>query len=309
MSYKLLTFAAQDGPRAGVAIGDAVFDAAALSGKASHRTVLGILEDWTEADPFFADVASSGSRATALPLTATHLLAPILYPGEIWAAGANYQDHIDEMAEGEFKAANAKKIGGRPWHFNKSSRGAVIGPGSQRPLPPYSKAVDWEIELAVVIGRTASRVPAVDALDYVAGYTIANDLSARDFVARDGIAADSPFRFDWLSHKGFDGACPMGPWIVPARAIGDPQTLGLKLWIDDEPMQDSNTKYMIFSIAEQIEEISARVTMHPGDVILTGTPSGVGMTRGIFLKPGQQLRLWIENIGELRHGFSPAPAG
>jgi 2-keto-4-pentenoate hydratase/2-oxohepta-3-ene-1,7-dioic acid hydratase in catechol pathway len=228
-----------------------------------------------------------------------------LYPGQIWAAGANYQDHIDEVAEGgEYVATNAKKIGGRPWHFGKSSRSAIIGHGAQRPLPYYSKMVDWEIELAVVIGRTASRVSAAEALSYVAGYTIANDLSARDFVVREGIAADSPFRFDWLSHKGFDGACPLGPWITPASAITDPQKLDLKLWIDDQLMQNSNTRHMIFSVAEQIEEISARVTMHPGDVILTGTPSGVGMGRGIFLKPGQQLRLWIESIGELRHGFT-----
>jgi 2-keto-4-pentenoate hydratase/2-oxohepta-3-ene-1,7-dioic acid hydratase in catechol pathway len=171
-------------------------------------------------------------------------------------------------------------------------------------LPSYSAKVDWEIELAVIIGRTASRISAEHALDYVAGYTIANDLSARDFVVRDGIEPVSPFRFDWISHKGFDGACPLGPWITPARYILSPQALGLKLWIDGELMQDSNTNHMIFSIAEQIQEISARLTLHPGDIILTGTPAGVGMSRNVFLKPGQQLKLWIEHIGELHHGFS-----
>jgi 2-keto-4-pentenoate hydratase/2-oxohepta-3-ene-1,7-dioic acid hydratase in catechol pathway len=100
----------------------------------------------------------------------------------------------------------------------------------------------------------------------------------------------------------------MGPWIVPARDIPDPHALDLKLWIDGELMQDSNTRHMIFDIGEQIEELSARATLHPGDVVLTGTPSGVGMGRGIFLKPGQQLRLEIEGIGELRHGFTPAGA-
>jgi 2-keto-4-pentenoate hydratase/2-oxohepta-3-ene-1,7-dioic acid hydratase in catechol pathway len=96
----------------------------------------------------------------------------------------------------------------------------------------------------------------------------------------------------------------MGPWVTPARFIAEPQALDLKLWVDGQLMQDSNTRHMIFSIAEQIEEISARVTLHPGDVILTGTPSGVGMSRGVFLKPGQQLRLYIEHVGELHHGFS-----
>src|ERR1700728_4355897 len=101
------------------------------------------------------------------------------------------------------------------------------------------------MKLPVVVGAPASRVPAARALEHVAGYTIANDLSARDFVVRDGIAPDSPFRFDWISHKGFDGACPLGPWITPARDIPDPQSLGLKLSVDDVLMQDSSTKYMI----------------------------------------------------------------
>jgi 2-keto-4-pentenoate hydratase/2-oxohepta-3-ene-1,7-dioic acid hydratase in catechol pathway len=304
MSYRLLTYAGAGGPRAGVLAGETIFDAQALSNRPDYATVLGILEDWQTAGAFFTAMLGSGiPDVSGTALATAELHAPILYPGEIWAAGANYQDHIAEMSEGEFAAVNAKKIGGRAWHFNKSSRGAVIGHGATFPLPEYSHKVDWEIELAVVIGHRASKVRAVDAMDYVAGYTIANDLSARDYVVRDGIAPDSPFRFDWLSHKGFDGACPMGPWIVPANAIADPQDLDMKLWVDDELMQNSNSRHMIFSIAEQIEEISARVTMYPGDVILTGTPSGVGMGRGVFLKPGQKLRLWIEKIGELEHHF------
>src|SRR5882757_8018199 len=301
--YKLLTYQASAGPRAGVRIGDSVFDAEHLSGHPQFSTVIGALNDWENASQIFAQAAEHPPTGKGLPIASIKLLAPILYPGEIFAAGANYQDHIAEMGNTEFPAENAKIRGGRPWHFSKSSRGAVIGHGSIRPLPPYSKKVDWEIELAVVIGRAASRVPAASALDYVAGYTIANDLSARDFVVREGLEAGSPFRFDWISHKGFDGACPLGPWITPASDIPDPQVLGLKLWIGDELTQNSNTKHMIFSVAEQIEELSARVTLNPGDVILTGTPSGVGMQRNAFLKSGQRLRLWIEKIGELHHGF------
>jgi 2-keto-4-pentenoate hydratase/2-oxohepta-3-ene-1,7-dioic acid hydratase in catechol pathway len=304
MAYQLLTYESKDGPRAGVKIGDQVWDAASLAEKRSYVTMLDVLADWTEADKRFAAAAESAPLSGGAALAGTKVLAPILYPGQIFAAGANYQDHIDEMSRGEFKAQSAKEAGGRPWFFSKTSRSAVIGTGSSRPLPHYSQNVDWEIELAVVIGRTASRVRAHEAIHYVAGYTIANDLSARDFVARDGVEPNSPFRFDWISHKGFDGACPLGPWITPARYIKNPMALGLKLWIDGELMQDSNTRHMIFSIGEQIEEITARLTLHPGDLILTGTPSGVGMSRGIFLKPGQQLRLWIEDIGELQHGFS-----
>jgi 2-keto-4-pentenoate hydratase/2-oxohepta-3-ene-1,7-dioic acid hydratase in catechol pathway len=307
MSYRLLTRRTAHGPRAALLIGERVFDAQEATGNAQHAAMLGVLDNWAEADARFAALAQDAGRLRGGQLVSeVELLAPILYPGQIFAAGANYQDHIDEMKKGtEFKAQNARTVGGgRPWHFVKPSRGAVIGHDTIRPLPPYSRKVDWEIELAVVIGKAATRISAANALEYVAGYTIANDLSARDFVVRDGIAADSPFRFDWISHKGFDGACPLGPWITPARSIADPQALGLKLWVDDVLMQDSSTRYMIFSIAEQIEELSARVTLYPGDVILTGTPAGVGMTRNVFLQSGQKLRLWIEHIGELRHGFN-----
>jgi 2-keto-4-pentenoate hydratase/2-oxohepta-3-ene-1,7-dioic acid hydratase in catechol pathway len=305
IGYQLLSYQSKQGPRAALKIGEQFWDAQQLSGEPQYGSVLQILDDWARADELLSRIAESAERPPgARPLTGIAVLAPILYPGQIYAAGANYQDHIEEMRLTEFRAQNAKKAGGRPWFFGKSSRSAVIGTGSTRPLPSYSRKVDWEIELAVVIGRSASRVSAKDALAHVAGYTVANDLSARDFVARESVEPDSPFRFDWVSHKGFDGALPMGPWITPARFISQPQALGLKLWVDDELMQDSNTKHMIFSIAEQIEELTARVTLNPGDIILTGTPSGVGMTRGVFLKPGQQLRLYAEHIGELRHGFS-----
>lgn len=305
MTYKLLTCDTSLGPRAAVLIGERVHSAEKLSGNPAYKSMLDILEDWDAADALFAAKAEAGPTDDSKSLSDVKILAPILYPGQIWAAGANYMDHISEMGDTDYPAVNAKTVaGGRAWHFSKTSRGAVIGHGSVHPLPYYSNSVDWEIELAVVIGKPAYRVSAADALDYVAGYTIANDLSARDHVARPGIDPASPFRYDWLSHKGFEGACPMGPYITPARYIGDPQNLDLKLWIDDKIEQDSNTKYMIFSIAEQIEEISARVTMFPGDVVMTGTPSGVGMGQNRFLKSGQALRLWIQDIGELHHSFS-----
>jgi 2-keto-4-pentenoate hydratase/2-oxohepta-3-ene-1,7-dioic acid hydratase in catechol pathway len=150
----------------------------------------------------------------------------------------------------------------------------------------------------------AKDVPASQALDYVAGYTIGNDLSARDAMRRPKNPPEAPFHFDWLSHKCFDGSCPLGPWIVPAADIGDPQKLGLKLWVGEELMQDSNTSKMIFSTAEQIEMLSSRVTLQPGDLIMTGTPAGVGTPRKRFLRPGETVRLWIEKIGEFEHKLS-----
>ena len=161
--------------------------------------------------------------------------------------------------------------------------------------------VDWEVELAAVIGKVARDVPVARALEAVAGYTIANDLSARDVMKRDKNPATSPFHYDWLSQKCFDGACPLGPWIAPADDIPDPQNLALRLWVNGTLMQDSHTSKMIFSTAEQIAMLSSRVTLYPGDLVLTGTPAGVGTPRRLFLKAGDTVKLWIESIGEMSH--------
>jgi 2-keto-4-pentenoate hydratase/2-oxohepta-3-ene-1,7-dioic acid hydratase in catechol pathway len=137
-----------------------------------------------------------------------------------------------------------------------------------------------EIELTAVIGKPGRNIRVEDALQHVAGYTIANDISARDLGRRPEAAAGSPFSFDWTGQKCFDGACPIGPWIVPADDIPDPQNLSLKLWVNDVIKQDSNTSEMIFTLAEQIAQLSIGMTLYPGDLILTGTPAGVGQGRG-----------------------------
>ena len=161
MPFQLLSYQSETGPRAGIKIGERVWDAAALAQKPGYVSALDVLIDWSEAAKRYSSFAQSATPpAGGMPLARLALLAPVLYPGQIFAAGANYQDHIDEMGRGEFKAQNAKKAGGRPWFFGKTSRSAVVGTGSTRPLPHYSKKVDWEIELAVVIGQTASRVSA-----------------------------------------------------------------------------------------------------------------------------------------------------
>jgi len=265
-------------------------------------SVLALLQDWPKARAQLAKFAKA-PRGKGVPLQKAKLLAPILYPGNIYCAGANYRDHVAEMdrAQGREPGPTMKDRGEKPWHFVKTSRSSVVGPGAKVKLPAFSKAVDWEIELAAVIGRRAKDVSVGKALDCVAGYTIANDLSARDAMRRELNPPTSPFHYDWVSQKCFDGACPLGPWIVPASAIEDPHNLGLKLWVNDELMQDSNTGQMIFDTAEQIAMLSTRVTLHPGDVVLTGTPAGVGMGRKRFLRPGERLKLWIEGIGDLSH--------
>ena len=305
MPYKLLSYQSGRTARAGVLVADAVFDAAKVTGVAGHASVLGVLDDWSRARRLLGQAAKrlEAGRARGIPLKRVKLLAPVLYPGNIYCAGANYTDHMAEMAraQGQAPGPTMKELGEKPWHFVKSSKSSVVGPGARVKLPVYSQMVDWEVELAAVIGRAARDVSVEKALDYVAGYTIANDLSARDVMRRDKNPATSPFHYDWLSQKCFDGACPLGPWIVPASDIPYPQNLALKLWVNDTMMQDSHTGKMIFSTAEQIAMLSSRVTLYPGDLILTGTPAGVGMPRRTFLKAGDTVKLWIEGVGELSH--------
>src|SRR6266478_8500510 len=278
MPYKLLSYRAGQAARAGVLVGDTVYDAAKVTGLSAHSSVLGVLDDWSRAKRLLAQAAkrieSGKGRVKGMPLKRARLLAPVLYPGNIYCAGANYTDHMAEMAraQGKEPGPTMKDLGEKPWHFVKTSRSSVVGPGSNVKLPAYSQKVDWEVELAAVIGRTAKDIPAEKALACVAGYTIADDLSARDAMRREKNPPTSPFHFDWVSQKCFDGSCPLGPWIMPASEIGDPQRLGLKLWVGSELMQDSNSEKMIFTVAEQIEMLSSRVTLQPGDLIMTGTP-------------------------------------
>ena len=305
MSYRLLSYVSKGQPRAGLLVNEAVYDLAAATRNAAWSSVLAVLNDWPKAKAALAKAAKA-TRAKGLPLAKTKLLAPILYPGNIYCAGANYKDHVAEMdrAQGREPGPTMKDRGEKPWHFVKTSKSSVVGPGARVKLPAFSKAVDWEVEFAAVIGKRAKDVSVDKALDCVAGYTIANDLSARDVMRREGNPPTSPFHYDWVSQKCFDGACPLGPWIVPASEIRDPHNLGIKLWIGDELMQDSNTGQMIFDTAEQIAMLSSRVTLQPGDLVLTGTPAGVGMGRKRFLQPGERVRLWIEGIGELTHSMT-----
>jgi 2-keto-4-pentenoate hydratase/2-oxohepta-3-ene-1,7-dioic acid hydratase in catechol pathway len=302
--YKLATYKSSDGPRAGIVVGDEVFDAAKLTGKANYSTVIGILEDWKRAEGALKKAAAGAakSRGKRLPLAKTKLLAPVRYPSAIYCAGANYADHAAAMAarEGNPPPADPHEQGLKPWHFIKATR-TIADPGASVKISGYANSMDWEIELCAVIGRPAKDVTLDKALSYVAGYTVSNDLSARDRGRRPPVPATSPFKMDWTKHKTFEGSCPIGPWIVPASDVGDPQNLGLKLWVNGQLKQNSNTAKMLFSLAEQIEQLSINMTLHPGDLILTGTPSGTGAESGTFLKPGDTVKLWIEKIGEIEN--------
>ena len=299
--YKLATYQSMQGPRAGVVVDETVFDAAELSGQASYVSMLGILENWHRAQgDLQAALTKRGAETKTIPLVQTRLRAPVLWPSAIYCAGANYSDHAAEMAKraNRPEEPNPKTLGLKPWHFIKASR-TLADPGATVSASHYTQKLDWEVELAAVIGKPAKNVPVEQALDYVAGYTAANDLSARDLSRRPHVPDTSAFKSDWIGQKSFDGACPLGPWIVPAQDIPDPHNLALKLWVNDAIKQDSNTGKMIYNIAEQISHLSAGMTLYPGDVILTGTPAGVGSARNEYLKAGDVVKIEIERIGTL----------
>ena len=286
--------------RAGIVAGDRLIDAAEASGNAAYATTLGILTDWEAADKKLAALAADTNTKSSV-LDWSQLQAPVR-PAAIYCAGANYTDHVTEMnaAQGKGPEPDPHTLGLKPWHFIKSAH-AIVGPGAAVKIPPESKKMDWEIELGAVIGKVAKNVSEADALKYVAGYTVTNDLSARDLGWRPPVPNTSPFYSDWLAHKSFDGSAPIGPWIVPASDVGDPQNLGLRLSVNGVVKQDSNTSKMIYNLAEQIAQLSLRITLYPGDLIMTGTPAGVGAGRNEFLKAGDSLELWCEKVGTLKH--------
>jgi 2-keto-4-pentenoate hydratase/2-oxohepta-3-ene-1,7-dioic acid hydratase in catechol pathway len=299
--YKLATYRTSDGPRAGIVVGDDIFDAAKITGRPAYAAVAGILADWKVAERALRNAVGGAAsvRGKSTPLAKAKLLAPLPQPPTIFCAGANYADHAAAMARkaGMPEPADPHQQGLKPWHFIKAAR-TIADPGATIKAADYSKELDWEIELAAVIGRACKDVPKEKALSYVAGYTAANDLSARDRGRRPGVEPTSFFKMDWSKHKSFDGSCPIGPWITPASDIGDPQKLGLKLWVNGKLKQDSNSGKMLFTLAEQIEQLSINMTLHPGDLILTGTPAGTGAESGEFLKAGDVVKVWIEGIGE-----------
>jgi 2-keto-4-pentenoate hydratase/2-oxohepta-3-ene-1,7-dioic acid hydratase in catechol pathway len=215
--------------------------------------------------------------------------APIERPGKIVCVGLNYRDHAAE---------SNLPLPERPLLFAKWQT-SLTGPGDPIVLPPVSNQVDYEAELGVVIGTRARGVSVDDALGVVAGYICVNDVSARDIQMSDG---------QWTRAKSFDTFCPVGPAIVPAAEIPDPQALAIRCLLNGELMQDSSTAEMVFSVAEIIAFVSEAITLEPGDLIATGTPAGVGMARNpqVFLADGDVVTVEIDGVGTLTN---PVRAG
>jgi 2,4-didehydro-3-deoxy-L-rhamnonate hydrolase len=236
------------------------------------------------------EIAKFAKRGKLQAVTggAKNLTAPFR-PERIFCAAANYIEHAKEMG-----SVLANKADSKPYMFIKP-RNTVIGPGDAIRMPPETSQLDWEIELAAVICKGGRRIPVTRALEHVGGYAILNDISARDLNVR----GDYPFKFDWFQGKCHDTFAPFGPWIVPASAIPDPQAVAMELKVNDQVMQKDSTANMIWTVREQVAYLSTIVTIEPGDVIATGTPTGVGMARGIFLQAGDVVSASIDGIGTL----------
>lgn len=277
--------------RAGIVVNDGLIDIADASQGRYPATLLEVLQE---------DGWRLGLNAVA-GVTPTHslddvmLLTPIGRPGKILAAAGNYQAHVDEGG-GERVDVTRRT----PRVFLKPSS-SLVGPNDAVVLPSVSNEVDWELELAVVIGSAAREVDRADALSHVAGYTILNDISARSMSwgIDDREVHDWDRFFDWLSGKWIDSFAPTGPWIVTADEIEDPHDLHLELRLNGETYQDATTGSMIFDCADLISHISRFTTLEPGDLIATGTPAGVGAATGRYLRDGDVMTGIIEKIGTL----------
>ncbi|WP_245823376.1 fumarylacetoacetate hydrolase family protein [Antarctobacter heliothermus] len=238
-------------------------------------------------------VENAGATSVAHLPADSRLMAPFPAPRKnVFCVGRNYADHI---AEGE-KAQNAKiGVTEYPVFFTKPRTAIVPPEGEVLIFPELSVEIDYEVELAVVIGKPGRNISKADAYDHVFGYTILNDITARDIQRRHGA--------QYFKGKGLDGSCPIGPWVVTADAISDPQQLSIGTTVNGEKRQDGNTRDMIFDIPTLIASLSEGLTLEPGDVIATGTPSGVGyaMTPPNFLKHGDTVVCEISEIGALRN--------
>ena len=252
------------------------------------------LADAVAAWPTVAPRLRSWDPADGVPLDGARVLAPLRSPRKLICAGANYSDHLREMGIPQIPP------GLEPYFFLLPPT-SIAGPGDDVVIPDDPAArVDWEAELAVVIGVPGRDIPVDRALDHVAGYTIMNDVSARGYHGRKNPLAP-PFAYDWLASKGLDTFSPLGPGITPSWLVDDPQALSIRLWRNGQLEQDGTSADMIFPVARLIAAASATMTLEAGDVIATGTPAGVGVAQQKALADGDVLRAEIAGLGVLEN--------
>lgn len=264
-------------------------DDSAKLGSAPPEDMMPLIQDWAYWSHTLDDRVNhfTPDESPPIPTDQIDFCPPISAPKKMICIGANYKDHIEEM--------KIPMLPDYPFSFIKPASNTLRGSGESVKVPSVAEMIDWEAELAAVIGKTARNLSKDNALDYVAGYTNFNDLSARDWIKN-----RPPVGIDWVRHKCHDGFAPMGPYFQPKEFTGDPQDLPIKLSVNGQTMQDSNTCQMVFGVAEIIEHLSQIMTLEPGDVIATGTPAGVGAGRNTFLKSGDVVEMEIGHLGVLK---------
>lgn len=300
---KFVTFLAPSGgARTGIMVGeDQILDlqgAAQGLGLGAPNSLLDLLDLGPVGSEIAATVMDRAQLAgfPTISSSTVRLVAPLPRPRKVLAVAGNYVDHIEE---GGGKALAKSKTTIRP--FIKPSN-SVIGPDAPIRFPKWSTRLDYEAELAIVIGRTAKDVSPDEAENYIMGYSVFNDISGRSLTIGEGREErNGDWFFDWLAGKWFDTFAAFGPAIVTPDDIGDPQNLTLTLSLNGEPRQNTNTGQMIYDCFETVSFFSHLTTLEPGDIIATGTPAGVGSTTGRFLQPGDVIEASIDGIGTLRN--------
>lgn len=295
---------------------------------AQCATLLELLDRWQQSFPTLQEAASllktsaQTFKSVARPFSELTVHAPLPEPRTIYCSGANYKKHVVDLIVAHqeqpetrdmspeqkrawgMKLMDERAASGTPFIFVKP-QSTVVGPFDPIVVPRDARKTDWELELAVVIGRRARRVSRADALGYVAGYTVVNDVTVREKVFRR--KSDSPeLGMDFTVSKGAPSFLPMGPFLAPAAFVADPQQLRLKLTLNGRVMQDESTSDMIFTVPHLIEYLSANVELRPGDVICTGSPAGNGMHYGRFIEDGDLLEGSIES-SSLKFGTQKNP--
>ncbi|RME65825.1 MAG: FAA hydrolase family protein [Alphaproteobacteria bacterium] len=307
MRFALATLEHGGRGRAALKLGDRywlIAEAAASQGLTGlDGDLMSCLRSWEECFATLSTLAVScaaGKVSDALAIAASkaRFQTPLQYPSKILCAGANYYDHVAEMG-----ALFNKKPGDQVFFFLKAPTTTLVGPGKTAVMPVDSTMVDWEIELAAIIGKRSRHVPVEKAMDCVAGYAVSVDISARDLLMVPDPAAVFPFNF--VQGKSQDAANPLGPDLVPAAFVDDPMNLVMTLSVNGQVKQRASTKGMIFNIAEQVASASRYMTLEPGDILMTGTCAGVGFPHRDFLKEGDKVVATIEQIGTLAFEMLP----
>ncbi|MDQ2815179.1 MAG: fumarylacetoacetate hydrolase family protein [Actinomycetota bacterium] len=257
-------------------------------------TVLAVLDSWEEWSGELRALELDALRA----VPDARLVAPVTFPRKVLCAGANYYSHAREMNTARPDPSAP------PFFFMKPPTTTILGPVASVPLPRGDAPdYDWEGELAIVIGRPGKHIAPEDARSHVAGYTVADDLSARGRFSRPN-AVFAAFAYDWLGQKAQDGSCPIGPGIAPAWAVPDIEDQRMRLWVNGELKQDTLIGELVVGIAGLVSAASDLVMLEPGDLILTGTPAGVGLPRNTFLAAGDVVEVEIGGIGRIVHTIS-----